>query len=79
MNTITIRNASRIVQAKPFTHGAGFKSYSIGQQSLSTAIQPFLQLDHYFMSQPTFGEHPHQGIAAVTYMFEDGVWGAMEW
>jgi redox-sensitive bicupin YhaK (pirin superfamily) len=71
MNTITIRNASRIVQAKPFTHGIGFKAYSVGQQSLSTAIQPFLQLDHYFMSQPTFGEHPHQGIAAVTYMFED--------
>ena len=68
---MTIRNASRIVQAKPFTHGTGFKAYSIGQQSLSTAIYPFLQLDHYFMSQPTFGEHPHQGIAAVTYMFED--------
>jgi redox-sensitive bicupin YhaK (pirin superfamily) len=23
------------------------------------------------MTQPTFSEHPHQGIAAVTYMFED--------
>ncbi len=71
MNTITIRNPSRIVQAQPFTHGKGFKAYSIGQQSLGTSIHPFLQLDHYYMSQPTFGEHPHQGIAAVTYMFED--------
>jgi redox-sensitive bicupin YhaK (pirin superfamily) len=71
MNTMTTRSASRIVQAQPFTHGTGFKAYSIEQQSLGTAIQPFLQLDHYFMSQATFGEHPHQGIAAVTYMFED--------
>lgn len=71
MNTMTFRNASRIVQAQPFTHGAGFKAFSIGQQSLGNSIHPFLQLDHYFMSQPTFGEHPHQGIAAVTYMFED--------
>ncbi|MBW4647777.1 MAG: pirin family protein [Kastovskya adunca ATA6-11-RM4] len=71
MNTMTIHNASRIVQAKPFTHGTGFKAFSIGQQSLGKSIHPFLQLDHYFMSQPTFGEHSHQGIAAVTYMFED--------
>lgn len=71
MNTMTVRNVSRIVQAKPFTHGTGFKAYSVGQQSLGNTIHPFLQLDHYFMSQPTFGEHPHQGIAAVTYMFED--------
>lgn len=71
MNTMTIRNPSRIVQAQPFTHGTGFKAYSVGQQSLGQSIHPFLQLDHYYMSQPTFGEHPHQGIAAVTYMFED--------
>jgi redox-sensitive bicupin YhaK (pirin superfamily) len=71
MNTATIRNASKIIPAKPFTHGTGFKAYSIGQQSLGASIHPFLQLDHYSMSQPTFGEHPHRGIAAVTYMFED--------
>jgi redox-sensitive bicupin YhaK (pirin superfamily) len=71
MNTMTIRNPSRIAQAKPFTHGVGFKAYSVGQQGLGSSIHPFLQLDHFFMSQPTFGEHPHQGIAAVTYMFED--------
>jgi redox-sensitive bicupin YhaK (pirin superfamily) len=71
MNATTIRNPSRIVPAQPFTHGGGFKAYSVGRQSLGNSIHPFLQLDHYFMSQPTFGEHPHQGIAAVTYMFED--------
>lgn len=68
---MAIRSPSRIVQAQPFTHGKGFIAYSIGQQSLGSSIHPFLQLDHYYMSLPTFGEHPHQGIAAVTYMFED--------
>lgn len=64
-------NAIKVVEAKPFTHGAGFTAYSVGQQSLGDQIAPFLQLDHYFMTQPTFAEHPHQGFSAVTYMFED--------
>lgn len=70
-NTIASRPAVGIVQAKPFTHGQGFTAYSVGQQQLGTKIAPFLQLDHYFMTQPTFAEHPHQGFSAVTYMFED--------
>jgi redox-sensitive bicupin YhaK (pirin superfamily) len=60
-----------IQTAKQISHGQGFQAFSIGQQNLGRAIAPFLQLDHYFMSQPTFAEHPHQGFSAVTYMFED--------
>jgi redox-sensitive bicupin YhaK (pirin superfamily) len=71
INTKTSRQAIQVVQAKPFTHGQGFTAYSVNQQSLGTEIAPFLQLDHYFMTQPTFAEHPHQGFSAVTYMFED--------
>jgi redox-sensitive bicupin YhaK (pirin superfamily) len=71
MTTITFRKIDRIVQAKSNFIGTGFKSYDIGQQQVGSAIQPFLQLAHYFMSQPTFREHPHQGFSAVTYMFED--------
>jgi redox-sensitive bicupin YhaK (pirin superfamily) len=70
-NTKTSRPAVQIVTAKPFTHGRGFTAYSVGQHNLGTGIAPFLQLDHYFMSQPTFAEHPHQGFSALTYMFED--------
>jgi redox-sensitive bicupin YhaK (pirin superfamily) len=70
-NTKTSRQAIQIVPAKPFTHGQGFTAYSVNQQSLGKEIAPFLQLDHYFMTQPTFAEHPHQGFSAVTYMFED--------
>jgi redox-sensitive bicupin YhaK (pirin superfamily) len=60
-----------IVNTSSFSHGSGFIAHSIGQRQLGAVIQPFIQLDHYRMSQPTFPEHPHKGIAAVTYMFED--------
>jgi redox-sensitive bicupin YhaK (pirin superfamily) len=70
-NTTISRPAMQIVKAKPFSHGQGFQAYSVGQQQLGKQIVPFIQLDHYFMSQPTFAEHPHQGFSAVTYMFED--------
>ncbi len=71
MNTNTARNITKIVTANPSTHGTGFKTFSVGQQQFGSIIQPFIQLDNYFMTQPTFSEHPHKGIAAVTYMFED--------
>jgi redox-sensitive bicupin YhaK (pirin superfamily) len=70
-NTNISRQAIQVVQTKPFTHGQGFQAYSIAQQQFGKQIAPFLQLDHYFMTQPTFAEHPHQGFSAVTYMFED--------
>jgi hypothetical protein len=60
MNTTIFRTVQQIVTAKPFTHGQGFQAYSVGQQQLGKQIAPFLQLDHYFMTQPTFAEHPHQ-------------------
>jgi redox-sensitive bicupin YhaK (pirin superfamily) len=70
-NTIIACKTVQVAVAKPIAHGPGFQAFSVGQQSLGRAIAPFLQLDHYFMSQPTFAKHPHQGFSAVTYMFED--------
>jgi redox-sensitive bicupin YhaK (pirin superfamily) len=65
------RKVSMIIEAKPESIGTGFKAYNFGQQNLGVEIAPFLNLAHYFMTQPTFREHPHQGFSAVTYMFED--------
>lgn len=70
-NPIIACKIIQVVTAKPLSRGQGFTAYNVGQESLGTAIAPFLQLDHYFMSQPTFAEHGHQGFSAVTYMFED--------
>jgi hypothetical protein len=52
MTTSTARNIIKIVPANPFTHGTGFKAFSVGQQQFGSIIQPFIQLDHYFMTQP---------------------------
>jgi redox-sensitive bicupin YhaK (pirin superfamily) len=30
-----------------------------------------MMFDHYRMSGPTFAPHPHAGLSAVTYVFED--------
>jgi redox-sensitive bicupin YhaK (pirin superfamily) len=65
------RKVLKIVEGKSETLGVGLKAYNFGQQNLGTAIAHYLNLAHYFMTQPTFREHPHQGFSAVTYMFED--------
>jgi redox-sensitive bicupin YhaK (pirin superfamily) len=54
-------------------HGAGFLAQGIrGDAAL---MDPYLMADHYWMTQPTFGPHPHAGFSAVTYMFDDAQTG----
>jgi redox-sensitive bicupin YhaK (pirin superfamily) len=33
-------------------------------------LDPFINIDEFLMSQPTFPPHPHAGFSAVTYMLE---------
>jgi redox-sensitive bicupin YhaK (pirin superfamily) len=40
-----------------------------------TLKDPYIMADHYRMSQPVFGPHPHAGFSAVTYMFDDAQTG----
>jgi redox-sensitive bicupin YhaK (pirin superfamily) len=58
---------------QPMRHGTGFEAWGI--RGADAAIDPFLMADHYRMSQPTFGSHPHAGFSAVTYMFDDAETG----
>lgn len=45
----------------PFFSSYGFRC--------SKDLNPFLNLDIFNMSQPTFPPHPHAGFSAVTYLF----------
>jgi redox-sensitive bicupin YhaK (pirin superfamily) len=54
-------------------HGEGFRA--LGIRADADILDPFLMVDHYWMSQPTFGAHPHAGLSAVTYMFDDAQTG----
>jgi hypothetical protein len=48
----------------------GFGAYSL-RPAPGFSIDPFLNLDVFRMSEPTFPPHPHAGFSAVTYMLED--------
>ena len=50
---------------------ADFFSWSLRGQLGGKSLDPFLNLDDFHMSQPTFPPHPHAGFSAVTYLFED--------
>jgi redox-sensitive bicupin YhaK (pirin superfamily) len=66
MNTLQIE--SRLtVQA--LNKGDGFRA--LGVCAVAAVMDPYLVVDHYQMSQPTFGAHSHAGFSAVTYMFDD--------
>jgi redox-sensitive bicupin YhaK (pirin superfamily) len=58
---------------QPLNKGTGFRA--LGIRGDSAVMDPYLMVDHYWMSQPTFGPHPHAGFCAVTYMFDDAQTG----
>lgn len=49
---------------------AGFGAYGL-RAGGAIELDPFLNLDDFTMTEPTFPPHPHAGFSAVTYMFED--------
>lgn len=51
----------------------GFEAQSFKHSKFSGLMDPLVMVDHFVMSQPTFGEHPHAGMSAVSVLFEDSV------
>jgi redox-sensitive bicupin YhaK (pirin superfamily) len=49
--------------------GPGFTSFGL-RHLPGFSLDPFLSLDDFVMSVPTFPPHPHAGFSAVTYMLE---------
>ncbi len=67
------RNVIQRVRAEVMSDRPEFRAYSLGRHNLRDGIDPFIQLDHFYMRAPIFPPHPHAGFSAVTYMFEDSV------
>ena len=65
------RKLLQVATAHTMSRTSAFEAYSIGRGNLGDGVDPFLQIDHFFMSVPIFSPHPHAGFSAVTYMFED--------
>jgi len=54
-------------------HGSHFHAYAL--RGVAALIDPFLGIDHAWMSGPTFPPHSHAGFSAVSYVFLDSETG----
>lgn len=66
-----------IAKLQSMNIGKGFKATTIRGGQMAQPIDPFLGVDHAFMSVPTFQPHPHAGFSAVSYLFEDSKTGVL--
>lgn len=66
---------SEIANFKSMNIGNGFRAYSLRGGEMAEPIDPFLGVDHAWMSEPTFAAHPHAGFSAVSYLFMDSETG----
>lgn len=62
---------SEIAQLHRMNIGSGFRAYSLRGGEMAAPIDPFLGVDHAWMSEATFATHPHAGFSAVSYLFLD--------
>ncbi len=51
--------------------GEGFSAQSFQHSDFGGLMDPLIMVDHFVMTEPTFGTHPHAGLSAVTVVFED--------
>lgn len=65
-----VRSVERWVQLRQHQMSAGFTSFGL-RSAPEFSLDPFLNVDDFRMSVPTFPPHPHAGFSAVTYLFED--------
>ncbi|WP_413894010.1 pirin family protein [Candidatus Skiveiella danica] len=65
---------SSIVRMQRANRGSHFRAYRLHGADPSL-LDPFMGIDHAWMSAPTFPPHPHAGFSAVTYLFLDSETG----
>ncbi len=63
--------ASEPISGVPLTIGTGFEAQSFRALDVGEVMNPLVMVDHYVMTESTFGAHPHAGLSAVSLLFED--------
>lgn len=53
------------------SRGTGFEALSFSHRQLDGMMDPLIMVDHFTMTEPTFGAHAHAGLSAVSVLFED--------
>lgn len=49
----------------------GFSARSFRARDIGPAMDPLVMVDHYVMTEDTFGTHPHAGLSAVSLILPD--------
>lgn len=62
---------STAINGESLTLGSGFNALAFREKDFSGTMDPLVMVDHYRMTKPTFGAHPHAGLSAVSVLFED--------
>lgn len=78
MNTVIKKDStdisfSEIIEGNPLKIGNGFNAMSFRQKDFEGTMDPLIMVDHYTMTESTFGAHPHAGLSAVSIILEDSV------
>lgn len=66
---------NEIAQLRRMNIGSGFRAFTLRGGERAEPIDPFLGVDHAWMSAATFQPHPHAGFSAVSYLFLDSETG----
>lgn len=66
---------SEPTQGQPLHIGDGFEALSFKHEQFHGLMDPLVMVDHFTMTVPTFGAHPHAGMSAVSVLFEDSEGG----
>jgi redox-sensitive bicupin YhaK (pirin superfamily) len=68
---------TQIIAMHPMNIGNGFRGHALRGGQHAEPIDPFLGVDHAWVSVPTFPPHPHAGFSAVSYLLEDSETGVL--
>lgn len=66
-----VSRVSGPVDGRPLSIRSGFEALSFKHEQFDDLMDPLVMVDHYTMTEPTFGAHAHAGMSAVTVLFED--------
>jgi redox-sensitive bicupin YhaK (pirin superfamily) len=64
-----------IARLQRANQGSHFRAFGLRGTEVAKLIDPFLGVDHAWMSGPTFPPHPHAGFSAICYVFLDAETG----
>ncbi|MBG6147842.1 redox-sensitive bicupin YhaK (pirin superfamily) [Labrenzia sp. EL_142] len=70
-STIRPFQSPALSAGRQITLGDGFSARSYNHADFSGLMDPLIMVDHFIMTEPTFGTHAHAGLSAVTAMLED--------